>query len=559
MKAIKVVAGQEPELTCEFLIAFADCAANSDVDSEAAVRKTLNGEQAVNGPPLLKNNGSKDSGSKSDRSSNRLEDNDAKGGSGSMSMADAKDEAPIAPERGQSRSGSRGGARTSLPTADSAGLSDPIVNLDSELAKCDGSIAATQSLLGSVITRPKLSDKLLGKPPFKFLHDIVSEVIKSTGFGTNLFAPEEMDNSKVTGKEAKLAYLEKIIQLVGVQLQTNLRDVQPMKIIQGLEADSTNRFLQHLAVAAIHSPDSTNAVRTVLDQLGGTSNETPLQATANPAPDPVESEEPPPSKEITFAPSVAEDKNSASPRQMQPDDKNPNNHGMGIGAPPSNFNTPSSGFEEEKQVSMRPTSALRRPPKVKERTRDATHDFASTTVTKKAEGLIMDGEEIDEDEDILDGMGGDVKRLADDLQVVGAAVSSPAPANAESKIVQDIRNRQAEQEALSRGNISNPNFGADEKEEPLDGPGGEAKSGGIRLGKKKLSSRGSKSGSKDPNAGSSSSKSSSGSATDIEKLRNCIQMLVKYTGPLGSCMEYIQEDIGLMTNELKKWEEESRK
>jgi hypothetical protein len=34
---------------------------------------------------------------------------------------------------------------------------------------------------------------------------------------------------------------------------------------------------------------------------------------------------------------------------------------------------------------------------------------------------------------------------------------------------------------------------------------------------------------------------------DMERLRAAIQVLVQHTGPLGTCMDYIQEDISLMT------------
>lgn len=64
-------------------------------------------------------------------------------------------------------------------------------------------------------------------------------------------------------------------------------------------------------------------------------------------------------------------------------------------------------------------------------------------------------------------------------------------------------------------------------------------------------------------------KSSAGSAavgaavitgtSDIDRIRKAVQVLVQHTGPLGTCMDYIQEDITLMTSELHRWEEECQK
>jgi hypothetical protein len=46
---------------------------------------------------------------------------------------------------------------------------------------------------------------------------------------------------------------------------------------------------------------------------------------------------------------------------------------------------------------------------------------------------------------------------------------------------------------------------------------------------------------------------------DIDRLRRAVQVLVQHTGPLGTSIDFIQEDIGLMTAELRRWEEDCRK
>ena len=233
----------------------------------------------------------------------------------------------IASERGKSRGGTRDGkpSQSNSSVSGISGIPNRPSNLDAEIEKCDGSYEATKELLGSVITRPKLTDKLLSKPPFRFLHDIVMEVQRTTGFANDLFGPDEIDSNNVKEKSQKLMFLEKIVKLVGVQLNT-IVEARPAKIVSGLEPQTTNVLLQLLGVAARLMPDSTNAVRIVLDRLadgedggGGAESKADPPAPAPipaPAPAPAAVAAPPPSTKESSEEKVKTER--AKPKQVTP-------------------------------------------------------------------------------------------------------------------------------------------------------------------------------------------------------------------------------------------------
>ena len=52
------------------------------------------------------------------------------------------------------------------------------------------------------------SEKNLSRPPFRFLHDIVTQLIKKTGFFNGLFPAEMLDSKNVTDKDAKVKFLQ---------------------------------------------------------------------------------------------------------------------------------------------------------------------------------------------------------------------------------------------------------------------------------------------------------------------------------------------------------------
>lgn len=73
-----------------------------------------------------------------------------------------------------------------------------------------------QQKMGDLITKPKMSAKVLSKPPFRFLHDTISAVTRTTGFGEGLYDGPELDSAAITDRQAKIDYLNKIFSLVGI-------------------------------------------------------------------------------------------------------------------------------------------------------------------------------------------------------------------------------------------------------------------------------------------------------------------------------------------------------
>lgn len=125
-------------------------------------------------------------------------------------------------------------------------------------------IKSTQLSLGKFVKKPQLTEKLLQKPPFRFLHDIIKAVISETGFLDGLFTVDELIYENIKDKDSKLAFLNKLIGVVKLTSGKSL-GVKASKIVAGQEAQKTNELLQAVAYCIDQKLDGKEAIQLVLN------------------------------------------------------------------------------------------------------------------------------------------------------------------------------------------------------------------------------------------------------------------------------------------------------
>uniref|UniRef100_A0A803VR00 TRAF3-interacting protein 1 n=1 Tax=Ficedula albicollis TaxID=59894 RepID=A0A803VR00_FICAL len=121
----------------------------------------------------------------------------------------------------------------------------------------------TRETLGQVIRKPPLTDALLSKPPFRYLHDLISEVIRVTGFLKGLYTDFELKSDNVKDKDSKINFLQKAIDAV-VMVTGEPLSVKPARVVAGHEPEKTNEFLQAIGKCCLNKLSSDAAVKKVL-------------------------------------------------------------------------------------------------------------------------------------------------------------------------------------------------------------------------------------------------------------------------------------------------------
>ncbi|CAM9793647.1 unnamed protein product [Ascophyllum nodosum] len=660
----KVVAGLEPEGTNALLATLGKCAKSTDLDFDEAVRRALEGEPpGRRSPPIRssapaisaadKNVGNKGGGDEHTLSSSGAKSEEkqgqnwagdggdgvergvagsAQGGSGGGGGGDEKASASAKHEieamgaaakaMGAPHS-RRASSRAAAPPAEAksgntatAGLGGGPSegrDLTAAIDACTGEISVTRQMLEPIISRPKLSDKLLNMPPFRFLHDIVSEVTRQTGFGRGLYSEEEQDSSLVKAKPAKMAYLDKLIMLVGNSLNT-LVDARPGKIVAGLEAENTNRMLQLLALAAAERPDSSRAVAAVLgsDKSITTSRRDSRVNAGGAGIDPNavsgdQDRQQPPQQLERREPSIASDAKDSSHdgdhaatgriRESPPEPSASETKG-GAGDAGGRLNT----FEEGKighetgpdseavrhrggvgdedttadragegARSMRPRTARRRPPAVRDKVKDlndrgrpqlADEPRALPKISNTS-NIMKDGDDDDDKESDNDAEvnevhggsrafptgGGDTK----EVRTRGAKGETGHTAMVADILEEKQRAEERAKDAEAEAEIKGGGQGGQECKDTSNG------GSGIRMGRlrgPRASSLSALAASTVAKAGASRSASVGGGGygdADVAKLMDAIQMLCQSTHPLGKCLDFVHEDLSLMSQEMDHW------
>ena len=118
---------------------------------------------------------------------------------------------------------------------------------DAPIGEIDDEVVRTRDALAKYVPGPKppLSLKLLKRPPYRYLHDLVMALHNATGFAEGLFDEEERHSAKSTPRAIKVSFLKKLIGYTGLAINRDVRAfADPEQIVAGLDCAQTNRMLQ---------------------------------------------------------------------------------------------------------------------------------------------------------------------------------------------------------------------------------------------------------------------------------------------------------------------------
>jgi TRAF3-interacting protein 1 len=418
----------------------------------------------------------------------------------------------------------------------------------------------TIDLYRDLIAKPKLTEKLLTKPPFRFLHDVVVAVLAATGYPQGLYTEAECDSANVTDKEAKIAFLDKIIRQVEATIGEET-GCKPSKIVAGLEPEATNVFLQGLARAATgqfqrreeppreerKKKPAEEAKRPKLaeDRKVEEAKKPPAERPAEDQKAKEEAEVKRRREEKRLAEEKKrkdeEEKRAAEKRALEDAQAREEAKAKEEAKKKAAAKTGHKPKEEEKKRPPppapaedepvrvqkkggveRPTTAGRRPPKVDDKV--VVEDPKRPAEGKPTTNIIAEGKGRpveEEDDEIVKPTG---------KRPVGGARAGDVNAGEHGKLVREIMSQEQMAKEQARDDVPD--------ESGLSAPEGK-KIKIVRKGTSKVES--------------TKPKPVQITSEDMDSLKTSIQTLCQSTNPLGKSMDFITDDIDSMAKEYEKW------
>ncbi|KAI9352009.1 microtubule-binding protein MIP-T3-domain-containing protein [Obelidium mucronatum] len=446
------------------------------------------------------------------------------------------------------------------------------------------SIKKTIDLLSRVIKKPPLNAKLLSKPPFRYLHDIFSETIRATeetGFCRGLYDDNEMNSENVKDKDAKVAYLYKMIDCIGMVTNVEIK-ANPLKIVAGMDPEDTNAFLQLMAKVVLKKADTTSAVKRVLAGEHFKKGVAPASQQAAPAQakeqqqQQQQQQQPPPQpqkekereKERERAPSGDRLKGAASARPREPKLESQQSRENGSRQEKRSSESLQEGKDRDHRENKENRDRGDRESRDRGDRERNDRDRDDDRPPLEASSSSSDLEDSDKKATSLVPTPAAKRRerpttaRAPPPKVKGAEFAAVEEAPIAPSIIQEGA-RQGDSDSEDDQYVI---IGTDEElrakeEERRDSKGSEDELHGglmrkIMETKDKHSKR-----DEDERRGEREEKPKEKSVAkrEIEGLRESIQTLCRSTNPLAKTMDYMQEDVDSMNKELEFWRKEGKK
>lgn len=367
---------------------------------------------------------------------------------------------------------------------------------------------ATAQCFEQLFSKPKMTEKLLQRPPFRYVHDIYTATLGATGFGEGLYSGDELDAKAIKDKDQKINFLEKLIALVQMAAGEEI-PIKSSKIVAGQEPEATNIFLQYLFKVATSGIDSGPIVAEIVG--GGGEDEGQQQE---------------------------DDEDDAAQRQAEEEEERKRQKRAAKKAQMEE----EAEQEKKKQMKAKKEAEEKEKEKAKAKAKEEVVKKAKKPAKRQEEpeeqiqepAIIEDGQDDDEDPQNF---------IHDENEEIGGGIDIN-DVDPESKFGKKaMAQLRAQEEEEANQNID-------------DGAaGGGIKMGKIgRRGKKKVGGVERSEPQKKVLVNEAPKRTFGGyNEDDIDHMRKSIQALCQATNPLGKSIDFVTEDIDSMVKEYDHW------